>query len=608
MTGLNEQVERWVVISGKYAEQNLVDAAMDACYEVIRYNIDYLPIHLRIGEIFERMGQINDALVKYQTLIDAYMVSGAAKRAIDVYFRLLDLSPETVNARSKLADLLHQDNRNEEAAEQLSHVASHYLRIGQTNRALEEFRRALNWASKAREVRAQYGLALFKLGRYESALSEFYRAMDDDTTNPVAIARINMTLAVMGEQPSAIWDSLASVLEQSKSQPQVLNLVQAEYRTALTSADEPILHYIVGIIQQQGKQHSSSLLSFEQTQALLEEDPDPLLPMVLVHQAMADSYIALGQAEEALEQLHLAQQVASSTSAETSVRHPFARPLSQGEIVRRMAEAYAAQDDLEGAERALVEAVRLLPYDHTVYTKLADIYFSQGKLNEAVNALSDLASHYEDQQNLDRAIETLESAQKLSPGSIPVGERLARLYIRRGYPQKGVDGLIKVSDLQSRTGLIKDAVISLQQAAEIYWMQGNHEETRRIYDRIITIAPNDIEARQWLAIMYTLAGRVKDAIAEKKQIIRIYSQKQDFDNAIAELHQVIGLDQKDIEAYYLLGDMLMRREEYAQAMQLYSRMMKMEGVESDRIEALHTAASRMNEQKTQLQSTADRPK
>jgi tetratricopeptide (TPR) repeat protein len=258
-----------------------------------------------------------------------------------------------------------------------------------------------------------------------------------------------------------------------------------------------------------------------------------------------------------------------------------------------MAEAYAATDDLAGAEKALLEARRLLPYDRAIYTKLADVYFRQGKLKEALIQLEDLASHYEKRQDLDRAIEILEYGLKLAPSNTEVGGRLARMYLRRGLLDRGLEGLVRVAELQRKAGQLKDAVASLQQAADVYWTLGKHDEARSLYDRITQIAPNDIEARQWLALMYTLSFRTSDAIAEKKQIVRILTQQRDYENAIAELHQIIGLDQRDLDAYYLLGDMLMRREEYTQAVNLYNRMLKLDGADTERIKALISAANRM---------------
>ncbi len=594
-TGLDEQVERWVVASERYMEQHFLDAALDACYEVMRLNMDYLPIHLRIGEIYEMRHQPEEALTKYQTLIDTYNIRGEASKAIDVYMRYIALAPEAINARSRLAELLKSVARVDEAAEQIIHIANGYFRLGQTNRALEEFRRGLQWAPRNRALRSEYGMALFKLERYEAALEEFHRAADPE--DPVAIAHINMALAVLAEAPDDIWDSLAALLEVLERGGYRQNdTVQTEYRTALMVNDSPLLHYILAVIQRTAGQHSSALLELEQALVLISSLPHALLPPILVRQAMAANYLALGEHAQALKQLSAIQREGGMTAAASKVRHSFARPLDQGELVQQMADAYAESDDLAGAEQALREALQLLPYNRAIYTKLADVCFRQGKLGEALSSLENLATYYEDRQELDASIETLQYALKLAPSSIPIGLRLARMYIRRGYPEKGVEGLTSVAELQRREGLIKDAVASLHQAAEVRYMLGQHAQSLAIYDRIIQIAPNDVEARQWRALMFTLTGHSPEAVSEKKQIVRILLQARDLDNAIAELHQIIGLNQGDTEAYYMLGDVLMRRGEYAQAVQLYGRMLRMDGVEVERVEALQAAAQQMFKQ------------
>ncbi len=595
--GLDSETEKWVTISGNYLNQGLIEAALDACHEVIRINVDYLPIHLRMGEIYERQGRPEEALTKYQLLIDTFRVRNEPEKAIDVYFRYIELSPDTTNTRTRLAEILKNAGRLDEAVDQSIHVANTYYRLGQTNKALEEYRRLLQWAPKNRDVHMQYGVALLKLERFEAALDEFRKAMELGSPNDlIGIARLNITLALMANQPADVWDSLATLLDQLKQRPQEFGPIQAEYRSAMLIADASILHYILAVLQQQAGQHNSALLELEQALAIIGSEEATLLSPVLIYQASADSHIAQGNAEAALKQLHKGQAVAATTS-DPNIKHTFAVPLSKGDLARRMAEAYAASDDLQGAEQALLEAKKFVPYDRMIHTKLADIYFRQGKLPEALTQLEELATYYEDGQQLDRAIEMLEYALKLAPNHITISGRLARLQLRRGYLDKGVDGLMRAAELMRKAGQLKDAVTSLQEAAQVHWMLSQHEKARQVYDKIVQIAPNDVEARQWLALMHTLARRTSEAIAEKKQIARIFAQQRDYDGAIAELHQIIGLDQKDLEAYYLLGDMLMRREEYSQAAQLYNRMLKMEGVEKERVEALASAANRMLQQR-----------
>jgi tetratricopeptide (TPR) repeat protein len=595
-SGLDESAERYVSASEKYIEQGLLLAAMDACQEVIRLAPNYLPIHLRMGEILERENRQEDALAKYQVLIDTFVVRDEALKAIDVYYRLIELSPDTINARTRLAELLRSAGRDEEAATQAAIVASTYFRMGQTNKALEEYRRALQWAPNNTELHGQYGLALLKLDRRDAALVEFRRALEIAPDDTVALARLNLSLALSGDQPAAVWDSLATLLEQLKASPAAAQDVQAEYRSALMIADEPILSYILGIVQQSLDQHPSAIMSFEQALEQLRDGDDPALPTVLVHQALADSYIEMGQATQALEQLRLGQQVAPRTSPRVSVRHPFAVPLSQGDMVRRMAEAYAASDDLHGAVQMLQQAKQHIPYDRAIYTKLADIYFRQGKLGEALAQLDELATHYESAQDLDRAIETLEYAVKLAPNNGAVISRLAKMCIRRGFLDKGLSGLMRAAEIQRKAGQLKDAVGSLQQVADVRWMLGQHDEAFGIYDRILQIAPDDPEVRTQLILLYIQVAQMSKALEQQRHLVRIYQKQRDNVNEIAALHEVLAMAPEDADAHFQLGDVLMRVREYDQAQRIYKRLARLPGVEIARVEALQAAAARMLEQ------------
>jgi lipopolysaccharide biosynthesis regulator YciM len=81
--------------------------------------------------------------------------------------------------------------------------------------------------------------------------------------------------------------------------------------------------------------------------------------------------------------------------------------------------------------------------------------------------------------------------------------------------------------------------------------------------------------------------------------VRIYLQQRDLAGATEELFTIIALDQHDVEAHVQLGDVLMRREEYEQALRIYNRLVKLPGVEVERIEALQAAAKRMHDQQAQ---------
>lgn len=591
-TGCHETIVRYIEASGRFIEQGLVWAAVDACHEIIRHDNDYLPVHLRLGEIFEREGRIEDALLKYRTLIDTYTARGREIEAIDVYYRVIELAPETANQRTQLIDLLRRTKRVEAAVEQALIVANTYFKMGQTSRALEEYRRIQSWAPPSPALHQEYGQALLKLERWDAAQSEFRRAVQLDPHGSVSLAQLNLTMAVLGQNEQAMWDSFAALLQKLTADPQQHPPVQSEYRAALLIVDTPILHYLLGLIQQMAQQHASAMLSFEQALSLLVMEERPQLSPILVHQAMADSYLSQGQAQEAIDQLHTVQRLFVEQPLHIVSMHAFSRPLTESELQRKLAKMLASIGQWEAAIKALKICQQFDPAEPTAYHQLAEVYAAQGNLAAALDQYSQLATIQEQRQQLDGALLALDQAVELAPDSLPLRARRAQLLIRRGLLDRGLKELEEVASLQRGAGLIKEAVSSLQQAAEVQWMLGQHDRVYHLYDTIVAFAPEDIDARQQLVNLHILSGRRDAAIAEQRRIARICNDQKNYTEAIACFHQIIALDPADADAYESLGNLLMRQKEYDQAVRLFKRLVRLRPGD-ERVEALQSAAERM---------------
>ena len=596
--GRSERVQQLVAASATYAEHDQLYGAIDACHEVIRYDLEFYPIHLRMAEVLERMGRPDEALSKLNLLIATYKARGEMNRAVDVYYKLIDLTSDSTGVRGELAEVLRREGRNADAAEQLAVVANQHFRQGQTVKALEQFRRVLEWSPDDLTLRTQYGQLLLKLERWEAALDEFRRVLAQRPDDLVVMAQANIALAMMGEFPDAIWDSVAALMSRLPNQPAAINDVQAEYRSISLMSDRALIQFLLGLLQQSVKQHHAALMSFEQALEMLDLEPEPLLPAMLVHQAIADNHIAEGSASRAVEHLHRIEALLATGHAPVPAsRHTFANPFNEGELQRRMAEAYAESGNYEGAIVALQKVKQLLPYDRAAYTKLADIYFRQGHLPEALAQLDELATYYENQSNLDRALEILANGLQLAPNNIALKSRHAQMMLRRGYLDEGLAELDELSELQRKQGQLKDAVASIQQAADVYHMLGNMDKASALYNKIIQIAPTDTEVRQHLVSFYILSMKAKEAIVHLREIARLSIQQRNYEEAIASYHQVIALDQKDPDAYEQLADVLMRVNEYGQAVRTYKQLAKLVP-DDDRVEAMQSAAQRMLDQQT----------
>ncbi len=539
--GCSDEVVRYITASSKFMDQGLVHAAIDACYEVIRLDSEYVPIHLRVGEIFERDGQTEPALLKYRTVIDIYTARQQPMAAISAYYHFLELSPDSLVPRGQLAQLLRSSGNINEAVEQVLMVANTLTRIGQSQRALHEFRNLLEWAPPSCPIFKAYGQTLLKMQRWEEALQQFMRAVRCDPDDVVALALVNVTMAIIRKDEQTIVDSLNSVLEGIAARPDRTEAVLSEYRSVLMLVDGSLIHYLLGRVQQATGQHASAMMSLRQALSLLSLEEDSLLAPIVVHKALADSYIAQDQPSEALEELNQVQMLIGEQQAEAE-GHALQRAPAEADVCRQIAIAYMTVGDQTEAIRAWKRCVQVDPDDVQSYIQLADLYFRQGKLQFALEQYEWLANLYEQRQELDPAIATLERAVTISPNSMAIRKRLSSLLLRRGFVERGLEALEEVSKLEKAAGQFAEMSASMQQAAEVHQLLSRFDEAAMLYRAILEQMPDDLDVRYKLVHMLLMQDKHDEAIVEQQQIAELTAVLDDRNAQIEALSQLIALE------------------------------------------------------------------
>jgi tetratricopeptide (TPR) repeat protein len=186
-----------------------------------------------------------------------------------------------------------------------------------------------------------------------------------------------------------------------------------------------------------------------------------------------------------------------------------------------------------------------------------------------------MAVHYRSTGQLEAMAGVLRQMSQLAPNNIKVKSRLIDAYLQRGFVAEARAELIQRADLEERSGLIKDAVASLQRAADLSWTMGLADETFSVYQRMIALAPEDVGNRHALVNLYLQMGRLDEAAEHQRAVVDIAMKQDSKHEAIAALHQVIGLTPDDASAYYQLGDLLTGIGEYGQAERVYRRLVLM---------------------------------
>jgi tetratricopeptide (TPR) repeat protein len=206
---------------------------------------------------------------------------------------------------------------------------------------------------------------------------------------------------------------------------------------------------------------------------------------------------------------------------------------------------------------------------------LAEAYARTNQLGSALTILDELAMSHRKGGRLDEMASVLRQMSQLAPSNIKVKSRLVDAYLQRGFVAEARAELIQRADLEERAGKAREAIISLQRAADLSWNLGFPQETFNLYDRILAIDPEDVSNRSALVNLYLQVGRLSDAAEHQRAVVDLALKNGRKHEAIAALHQVIGLTPDDMTAYYQLGEALSSMGEYLQAEKVYRRIVLM---------------------------------
>jgi tetratricopeptide (TPR) repeat protein len=135
-----------MALTGEYMRRNMLMTAAEECFRAIQKAPSYLPLHVRLADIFLKQEHTGEAITKYLVVADVYEMRGDAQQTINIYQKILRLAPMDVKVRDGLINLLIRRGEADQALEQYLILADVYYQLAQVERALEKYGQALRLA------------------------------------------------------------------------------------------------------------------------------------------------------------------------------------------------------------------------------------------------------------------------------------------------------------------------------------------------------------------------------------------------------------------------------------------------------------------------------
>jgi len=152
-------------------------AAMEESMLALQQAPTYLPLHQRMAEILIASGRMEDGLRKLQILAEAHRVRGETQQAGETYELILEHAPVDRNTRTRLIEVLAQQDRVDEALTQYLELADLYRQLAETDAGRKALTDALRLAQRSPTERTWSLKILHSMGDIDLSRLDWRRAL-----------------------------------------------------------------------------------------------------------------------------------------------------------------------------------------------------------------------------------------------------------------------------------------------------------------------------------------------------------------------------------------------------------------------------------------------
>ncbi len=486
-------------------------------------------------------------------------------------------------------------------------------RIGNTDNAIEEYRRTLLKEPAFGRASGNMGLLYAQKGMNDEASVELTRGLST--------------------APSPLYHkALARILAAQK----VYSLAAYHYHEAGRTLTRDVTVFI-GLAETYTAMNQPEKALVEYRKALTADPAS-----AKAHIGIAGVYVQRGELDKALEQMkraetatpqnrdvHLMMAVIYEKKGDIKLSD-YHSLLGGKSKLTPAAQKSAAPSTVSGADKEienLKAAIKEHPDNTLSYEKLGHIYRAAGKDTEAMEAYREAAHRnstnsdvylnlgilHEKKSQVDEAVVAYKRAVKVNPASAEAHLRLGDIRFNRSLFQEAVEQYSEFLKLRPES---PDIHLKL---ARIFAKSKEAGLAISSYNSVLSYSPNDADANREIAALYAQKGDNDKAVLHYKKVltinkddneartalISIYVKNKQYDEITTLLKEAVELNPADPVNHYKLGLIYDFKKDYENAIATYKKAIELKPDNARALNALgrlYMKSGRLSEAKETLEA------
>ncbi len=173
--GFNKQ--KVLSAAEKFVQQGKLQNAIAEYDKVLQHDAKDLTVNNTIGDLYARLGDSAKAIECFKTVGDAYAAQGFTVKGIAMYKKITKLLP-SVDGSLKLAELYTQQGLFNDARAQYLQVAENFMKNGDLEQAVRLFQKVLEMDPENVPMRVKLAEVYLRLGKKKEAWEIFSAAAE----------------------------------------------------------------------------------------------------------------------------------------------------------------------------------------------------------------------------------------------------------------------------------------------------------------------------------------------------------------------------------------------------------------------------------------------
>ena len=135
-----EAAQYFIKVAESYANDGFFLKSVALFKQVLKLNPELVQVNLKLAELHQQLQLISEAMTYYQVVAAHFDKKGETRKSLDVVKKMVELDPDNVTSRLKLAELYAREKLNKEADTEFRKAADYfknhnriddYLRVGE---------------------------------------------------------------------------------------------------------------------------------------------------------------------------------------------------------------------------------------------------------------------------------------------------------------------------------------------------------------------------------------------------------------------------------------------------------------------------------------------